>query len=204
MKGTHLGTACPLERMAESLVRSGVFASRFLPYLVDIFRRRIWQCMQEIARWTIFTVHVARLLAQGIDRTSQRTSQKYNRKTGIGFRAAPLAMLCTPMVPLSPPPLLAWPGPARVSCIFFESARPITACPSPAARAPSPTPLEHKSLLETRIVVSWLGPALHIDAPHRRAGRRPPNRRRVFSAPWTRKSTRRLASWGGVPGGRDL
>ena len=163
--------------------------------------------MQEIARWTIFTVHVARLLAQGIDRTSQRTSIKYNRKKVSAVGAAALhvlALLCTPMVPLSPPPLLAWPGPARVSCIFFESARPITAGPLPAARAPSPTPMEHKSLLETRIVVSWLGPALHIDAPHRRAGRRPPNRRRVFSAPWTRKSTRRLASWGGVPGQRPV
>lgn len=98
------------------------------------------------------------------------------------------------------PILLCWPGPGPPKSP--EPARLITACPHIASSAGAPVAhatLEHKSLLETRIVVSWLA-----RAPHRRAGRRPPNRRRVFSAPWTRKSTRRLASWGGVPGQRPV
>ena len=98
------------------------------------------------------------------------------------------------------PILLCWPGPGPPKSP--EPARLITACPHIASSAGAPVAhatLEHKSLLETRIVVSWLA-----RAPHRRAGRRPPNWRRVFSAPWTRKSTRRMASWGGVPGQRPV
>jgi hypothetical protein len=135
---------------------------------------------------------------------SRKTPYRYARKTRIGSRGsgAKLVLLCTPMVPLSHPLLLARPGTGPGPPKSPESARLITACPHIASSAGAPVALatlEHKSLLETRIVVSWLA-----RAPHRRAGRRPPNRRRVFSAPWTRKSTRRLASWGGVPGQRPV
>ena len=47
---------------------------------------------------------------------SRKNPYRYARKTRIGSRGsgAKLVLLCTPMVPLSHPPLLAWPGPAKI------------------------------------------------------------------------------------------
>jgi len=47
---------------------------------------------------------------------SRKNPYRNARKTRIGSRGsgAKLVLLCTPMVPLSHPPLLAWPGPAKI------------------------------------------------------------------------------------------